>query len=180
MIIKNQQGLSIIEMVVAMAVFILAMTLAIGLLMLFLQNPALISGRYNMERSTQIILDDILHDFKNYQLDYGRYPLKEIPDWSVNEDIYLINSEGEEVTYHYDGTNIYRQIGSGGNEQLNPDTFQFTQAYFAINPPTSPWEEPTMENYQPIITVKLQAETLKAEPQVYQLQSTAVSRIYLR
>lgn len=180
MIIDRQKGLSVIEVVVAMAVFLVALVLAVSLLVLFLRNPALISERHNMERSTQIIMDGILHDFRDYQIDYSRYPGETVPDWTTNEYIYLINSEGEEVTYHYDGADIRRQVGSGPNEKLNPDTYRFTEAYFAVTPDTSPWEGASPANYQPFITVRLTAETLGGEPQSYVLQSSAVSRIYKR
>ena len=176
----NQKGISIIEIVVSMTIFLIAITIAISILVLFLQNPQIMSKKRAMERDMQMIVDRISSDFKNYTLDYDYAGYSGgIPDWDVNNTIALLNHDGEQILYEVVGSDIQYTF-DGDTQNLNGSNMAFDTVYFSLNPSDSPWVEGSTSNFQPSLTILLEAHTVEAEPSTYWLQTTVMSRNYFR
>ena len=177
---ENQKGISIVEIIAAMAIFIIALTLALSILIVFLNNPQLLSSKRSMERDMQNIADQIIFDFRNYTLDYDYYPSSTIPAWNVNNEIALRDNDGRLIVYSYTDPYIFYSIDGDPPIELNGDDIDFTNVRFTINPSTSPWAEGSTSNFQPSLTLLLEGQTIGPEPQSTWLQTSVMSRNYFR
>lgn len=179
---NNQKGLTIIEMVVATSIFIIAITIAVTILIGFLNNPALVADRQKVEKNCQFIMTQITHDFRNYQLDYDYYVdlYGDIDNWADNAEIVLLDNNGEQIKYEYfNGDILYEK--DGFTTQLNDDIVEFNELYFSIRPLDNPWESGSGIDIQPSITVVMDVSHANPDKNInYWLQTTVTSRNYIR
>ncbi|MFH1781328.1 MAG: hypothetical protein ABH835_01820 [Patescibacteria group bacterium] len=180
---KDQKGLSVIELITAMAVFLLVMGVAVSLLILFLRNPALVLKRNNMEKNMQNIMEQMVTDFRNYQVDYDYYG-GTIPSYQTTDTLALLDNDGNQILYTYDDVTDTLSYTNGSTfVELNNKDVTFPYLFFNIQPKTSPWSETDPVDEQPTVFIYMMGETANpysANSITFKLQTAVVSRKYFR
>lgn len=180
---KDNQGLSVIELITAMAIFLLVLVVAVSLLILFLRNPALVLKRNNMEKNTQSIMEQMVTDFRNYQVDYDYYS-GTIPDYLLTDALALLDNDGNQIIYSYDSVAHTLTYTKGATiVVLNNEDVSFPYVFFNIQPKTSPWSETDPVDKQPTAFIYLYAEVENpygVDPIIFKLQTAVASRKYFR
>ncbi|MDP2918216.1 MAG: type II secretion system protein [bacterium] len=174
---KDKKGFSLIEVVVAMAVFALALVAISGIFLSIVraQRKANIAGKVQVEART--MLDTITAAVQNCDIDYSAI---------INpaETLVLKNKNGETVVFSKAGNRLMMSVGGSANKDLMTDKVKVDKLKFWVNPNTDPFAIGG-PNIQPTVTILLtlsqSAASAKPEDKAsVQIQTTVTQRVYKR
>lgn len=173
----NKNGFSLIEVVVAMAIFAIALVAISGIFLSIVkaQRKANIAGKVQVEAAT--IIDTITAAVQNGDIDYAAIS-------NPAETLVLKNKDGETVTFSKAGNRLMMTIGSSASQDLMTDKVKVDKLKFCVYPTSDPFAF-SGPNTQPTVTILLalsqSAASSKPEDQAsVQIQTTVTQRVYRR
>jgi len=178
MLCKDKNGFSLIEVVVAMAVFAIALVAISGIFLSIVkaQRKANIAGKVQTEAAT--ILNTITAAVQNSDIDYSAAIT------NPAETLVLKNKDGETVTFSKQGYRLMMSIGSSPSQDLMTNKVKVDKLKFWIYPDSNPFAIGG-PNIQPTVTILLalsqSAASSRPEDQAsVQIQTTVTQRVYRR
>ncbi|MFH0819369.1 MAG: type II secretion system protein [Patescibacteria group bacterium] len=185
-IIKKNKGFTLIEIVVATGIFLIIFVIISDLAITFNRNPQELIYQKKLEREVDYCMEFLAQKIRTDNIDYSAY-ISDGQDLTSSADnpsdrLYLINQYGEHDNF-YVSSNLYYDNGAVG-ENVNSANVVFDNIYFYIYPATDPFSEASTVNYQPRVTVSLQAHYTEDGVDYNDisiiLQTTISSRFYDR
>jgi len=174
----NKNAFSLIEVVVAMAVFALALVAISGIFLSIVraQRKANIAGKVQVEART--MLDTITAAVQNCDIDYSAAIT------NPAETLVLKNKNGETVVFSKAGNRLMMSVGGSANKDLMTDKVKVDKLKFWVNPNTDPFAIGG-PNIQPTVTILLSlsqsaASSRPEDKASVQIQTTVTQRVYRR
>ena len=158
---SNQQGLSLMEMVVAVGVFSILALLTMGLFGSTLRGQQTALAQIRVEREAQLILEILSKKIRSSRVDYASYPSGTVG--TSEETLYLIDQTDARLSFTYNTTDdaLDLVIDGGSPEPLSSGNVSVTDLDFFISPTTDPFTAGSVPNTQPRVTVVITIESTK-------------------
>jgi len=197
----GRRGFTLIEMLVAIAVFSVLIAAASDIFMMASRAQRKIFDLQSMQASSRFTLDAIVREVRTGTIDYGYYASREPSLKTPERVLALIDSEetpikfyeSDELTEAYCGDALNTpcllvEVGDYDPAPLNPRGIKVHAVNFFITPEVDPMAfDLTIPGYasdvQPIVTMVMSLESVgrKSGERTYlDVQATATSRKYVR
>ncbi len=176
---KCGRGFTIIEMLVAIAVFSIALVAICGIFLSITKSQRKNSIDQDVQSEMSYALETITQAIRRYNIDYNT---------SINNPAFtlvLVRQDKESVSFFRGSDNrLKMQIGTGAAQDILSDKVKVDDLKFWITPTTDPFV-PGGENEQPRVTILLglsqSKNTTKPEEQAsMRVQTTITQRVYKR
>ena len=131
---KNRKGFTLVELVVALAVFIVIITISFSALSRFFAMRSAQEQEMILQQNFRFALDKMAYDFRQASGSTGSIILEPADDNAMGEELQF-NTSGGTVTYKLgagasSGTHaICRQVG-GNTQPVTEDMHQLVKVYF--------------------------------------------------
>ena len=145
---KLKKGFTLIESMVSIAVFAVALTSIIGSFLAVLRINAKSKAIRVVEQNARFVSEFLVREIRNGSLLYSAYPGGTIPS-PTTQTLHLIGSEGVPEKIFLSGTSI--ALTKGATSNLTSTDVVVTNMNFYIWPPTDPFCE-SCPDVQPRIT----------------------------
>jgi Tfp pilus assembly protein PilE len=169
----NKQGFTIIEAIVATAVFAFVVTSIMGVYESTLRLDTRTRAQRNVIQNSQFIMQFLEKEITNGHIDYAKTPCG--PNAGANHDLYIINQEGEAEHMYLSGTDLLL-CKNGTITDLNSSTIQISSLGLYVSPATDPLTNSAISNgpnLQPHVTVSLEVQSVATRDRsTLNLQST--------
>ncbi len=154
----SQQGFTLIEVIIAMAVFSIAMTMAVTLFVFFIQQQRRTVVQQELQNDSRAVIEQIAQDLREGQADYSYYEANFAGDYHLLEDaldgtgthfLVVRTTLNEEVRYRRNGAVLERcVVGAGatctaagsGWAAISPGTLVVESFSFQIRPTENPFD----------------------------------------
>lgn len=177
-IIHDKRGFTLIEAVVATAVFAFVVSSIIAVYLSTFRIDRKTRAQRAVTQNARFITEFLAKEVQNGMINYASYPGGIVP---ANPSLYVQNQANELEQFYLNETNIVLSKG-GSSTNLNSAGVKVTRLNFLIAPTRDPYTPAKAANQQPHVTVILQltsnygnnaAETAKLD-----LQNTYSTRSY--
>ncbi len=177
-IANSQKGFTLIEAVVATAVFAFVVSSVIGVYLSTFQLDRKTRAQRAVTQNARFILEFLAKEVRNGTINYPSYPGGLIP---ANPDLYVENQANELERFFLNGQDV-QLTKNGATTNLNSSGVKVTNMKFYIAPAGDPFTATKTYNNQPYATVVLEltsnygnrpGETVKLN-----FQETFVTRNY--
>jgi prepilin-type N-terminal cleavage/methylation domain-containing protein len=175
-IFKSQKGFTLIEAIVATAVFAFVVSSAVGVYLSVIKLDRKTRAQRAVTQNARFILDFLAKEVSNGRIYYAGYP------GGVANSTLSVQNQANEIEYFFiSGTNIIMQKGSS-TTNLNSAGVRVTGLQFLVDPVQDPYTESKVTNTQPHATVILELTSNygsnPADIIRLNLQTTLSSRTY--
>jgi hypothetical protein len=182
---KSQAGFTLVEAVVAAAVFAFIVSSVIGVYLAVVNIDSKTRAARGVQQSARFIMDFLGKEIRNGSINYADYPSGTITYGAGGyaTEVRILNQLNEEETVACNGTNLTLTKTSGVSN-LNAPGVLVTRCEFFISPSTTPFANLSANppDTQPFVTVVLQLTSnynnRLGTSEVMDLQSTFTVRDY--
>jgi prepilin-type N-terminal cleavage/methylation domain-containing protein len=132
---KNRKGFTLVELVVALAVFIVIITISFSALSRFFAMRSAQEQEMILQQNFRFVLDKMAYDFRQASSGTGSIILEPVDDNAMGEEL-KFNTSGGTITYNLGaGTSsgtyaICRQVDSNPAQPVTEDMHQLVKVYF--------------------------------------------------
>ncbi|PIR97617.1 MAG: hypothetical protein COT91_00495 [Candidatus Doudnabacteria bacterium CG10_big_fil_rev_8_21_14_0_10_41_10] len=177
---RKQRGFTLVESLVSVAIFSLAMTAIIGSFLAVLRINEKSRAIRVVEQNARFITEYLTREVRNGSIDYGSYVAYGISQ--PEDELHLINSAGEMITISLsDGVLQLSKVGVGSSELSNSDII-VSDVDFYIYPLSLPFCPDPCPNDQPrvtfVMTLTSNTNVRPTDQTTIKLQGTVSSRQY--
>lgn len=189
---KHPTGFSIIELLIAAAVFVTVITIVVDLFLLFIRTNYQQAEQEQLEQSMSFVLFDLSGQLHTSQvIDYSRYGSVTNPQ----TELYTQRRDSFATGTYFLGTGIpfneaagqiyYRDVATGTIEPITPDPvgdIYVDSLEFYVYPSTDPVDvtvSPVVNN-QPAVLVRIKAHVTEDSSITATYQTLITSRYYAR
>jgi len=174
---SKQRGFTLIEALVAAAVFTFVVSATVGVYLSVTRIDAKTRAQRAVSADGRFIMEILAKEIRNGVIDYSGSGCT-----NGSNTICLINQDGEFVRITYDGSSILTMARPAGTSQLNSAQVRVTSFTSALYPSSDPYTLANGEDTQPYITLSMQLDsnftTASADSARLPLQSTFAVRYY--
>lgn len=165
---NNQTGFTLMEIIVATAIFAVTVSVSLGLFTQALKINRRVQGLRLVAQNTRNFTEVLVREIRNGRIDYNSFNnnCSRLNYGSgINQAVGLINFAGDQVCLYYNftqqtlylskkaaGSTVEEPINDPAKFKIKPDTFRFVVRP-ATNPETAPYNET-----QPLITILAEFE----------------------
>jgi prepilin-type N-terminal cleavage/methylation domain-containing protein len=160
---NRQLGFTLMEIIVATALFAISVSAILGLFNYALQINRRVEALRQVAQGTRNFTEAFVREIRNGRIDYqsslSRCATIDYAD-SQNTRLALVTASGDKVCYFLSGNNllVQKRTASGGvvEEQINPVGFTITASKFHlyVRPTTNPKPSaPPYPDQQPFVTI---------------------------
>lgn len=194
---KQNQGFTLIEMIVSLGIFSIVVTTAVGAMLILISTNQQLQSEQNVMTNLSFALDTMTREIRtgysyyctsvpselaNHD-DFAEDDVNECPDGREGADRQgvsffeggssLTGDTESRILYFYDESDqsIYRQIGDESAQAIVSSGLAITNAEFYVTGTTVGDDE------QPTVTVYLEAQDRNDDSKTYYLQTTVTQRI---
>ncbi len=176
-ILNSQKGFTLIEAIVATAVFSVVVSGVIGVYLSVLKLDRKTRAQRAVYDNSRFIMEFFAKEIRNGSVEYSVYGGGILP----NPDLYLRNQANEVEHFFLNGTNLVLNKNAG-DTNMNSAGVKVTKLKFFISPTTDPYTPAKAANEQPHVTVVLELTSNYGvgsnEEAKINLQDTFAMRIY--
>jgi len=173
---KSNQGFTLIEAVVATAVFAFVVSSILGVYMSTIQLDRKTRAERVAAQNARFIMEFLAKEVRNGSIRYSGYP-----SGIVNDTLHLSNQANENLSFYLSGTNLRMDKG-GSSTNLNSTGVRVTKLLFRVAPAQNPLTSAKTFNEQPRVTVVLELTSnygnKVTDMAILNLQSTFTVRNY--
>lgn len=179
--LKPQKGFTLIEAVVATAVFAFVVSSTVGVYLSVLKLDRKSRGQRAVFDNGRFIMEFVGKEIRNGTIQYSAYPAGTT---AGRTDLYLTNVEGvlEHFTIDANGNVVLDKAGVGTTNLTTGGVKASVNSKFLVSPATDPYTLAKSFNEQPHVTVLLQLTSKyganPADEATINLQSTFATRTY--
>ena len=171
-------GFTLVEALVATAVFAFVISSIIGVYLSVLQLDRKARAQSTVSQNARFIMEFLAKEVRNGKIDYAAYPSGLA---TTTSDIYVLNQAGEAEYINLVGTNLVLTKNSASSN-INSNSVKVTKAEFFVQPAGDPFNPAKTYNTQPHVTVVLELTSnygsRTGDISVMNLQSTFATRSY--
>jgi type II secretory pathway pseudopilin PulG len=170
---NRESGFTIIEAVVAAAVFAFVVVSSMGVYLATVQLDSKSRAERAVLQNSRFIMDYLAKEIRNGRIDYSKT--------NDANTLNIINQSDEAVTLDWASNNITLTKNAVWSTTLNSDDVRVTNLQFYLTPNLDPYVLANNRHIQPHVTVfmRLESTNPKAiETAKIQLQSTFATRDY--
>jgi len=172
----KQKGFTLIEAVVATAVFAFVVSSIIGVYMSTIQLDRKTRSQRAVAQNARFIMEYLAKEVRNGSIYYSYYP-----GGVANSTLALTNQANQAEYFYLSGTDLKIEKG-GATTNLNSDSVRVTKLLFRVSPAQDPYTTAKTFNEQPKVTVIMELTSdyggAGIETSVLNLQSTFATRNY--
>ncbi len=176
-ILNSEKGFTLIEAVVATAVFAFVISSIIGVYLSVLKLDRKARAQRAVYDNGRFIMEFLSKEVRNGLIDYATYG-GTIPS---NPDLYIKNQSNEVERFYLSGTNLSLSKNAAVTN-LNSGGVKVTKLTFLIAPTVNPYTPAKASNQQPHVTVVLELTSNygvnAADQAKINIQDTFSMRIY--
>ncbi len=171
----SQFGFTLIEAVVATAVFAMTMTSIVGVYIAVQRLNRQSASLQALQQNGRFISEDVTKLIRNGQIDYARYGAS-VPQ-PTTPNLYAIDRDGMQVWVYRSGDSLILDKGSYGSANLTSKEVKVLNFQVFVWPATDPFpggtEQPTVTMY-----LDLQANISSQDVTRFPFQITVATREY--
>jgi prepilin-type N-terminal cleavage/methylation domain-containing protein len=145
-----EKGFTLIEAIVATAVFAFVLSSIIGVYISVIKLDRKTRSQRAVTQNARFILDFLAKEVSNGRIYYAGYP-----GGVANSTLSVQNQSNETEYFFISGTNIVMQKGSS-TTNLNSTGVRVTKLQFLVSPTQDPYTSARLANIQPHATVVLE------------------------
>ncbi len=176
-LINSEKGFTLVEAVVATAVFAFVISSIIGVYLSVLKLDRKARAQRAVYDNSRFIMEFLSKEIRNGSIDYASYG-GTVP---ANPDLYVKNQSNEIERFFLSGTNM-SLTKNAATTNLNSGGVQVTKLTFLIAPTVNPYTTAKLANEQPHVTVLLELTSnygINSSDQAkINVQDTFAMRIY--
>jgi len=135
----NQKGVTLIEALVAMSVFVLALSLLMGTLNNGLRQQRGVNAEQKVASNARDVIEAVAREIRMDSIDYERHLITANPPDDLTgpiQHLYLKNSTGQAIEFKYDPANVNAQMNG---VVLNSNDIHIRDLSFFIRPTSDPF-----------------------------------------
>ena len=146
---QSRSGFTLIEAVVATAVFAFVVSSVMGVYLSTFQIDRKTRAQRAITQNARFILEYLAKEIRNGNIDYASYPSGIVP---ADPDLYVQNQFNEDERFYLDGQTmvLYK---NGSATSLSTSGVRVTKLKFLISPLGDPYTADKNYNEQPHVTV---------------------------
>ena len=175
---KQQKGFTLIEAVVATAVFAFVVSSVIGVYLSTFRLDRKTRAQRAVTQNARFILEYLAKEVRNGTINYPSYPSGIVPS---NPDLYVENQANELEKFFLNNQNM-QLTKNGSTTNLNSSGVKVTNLKFYISPTGDPYTVAKTYNQQPRVTVVMELTsnygTKAGETVKLNFQDTFTVRVY--
>ncbi|MEJ0021802.1 MAG: type II secretion system protein [Candidatus Doudnabacteria bacterium] len=152
---KSQSAFTLIETVVATAVFAFVVTSILGVYISTIQLDRKSRAQRAVAQDARFIMEFLAKEVRNGTINYPSYASSTV---SGTSDLYIQNQANVVEHFFLSGTNMLINKG-GANANMNSSGTKVTNLLFYIQPTTDPYTPAKSANDQPHVTVVLDLQS---------------------
>lgn len=177
--IQNEKGISLIELVVAVAIFSVVIIAAVGIFISAMKAQKAMLAKQNMADSLRYTMEYMVKELRMAQIDTVDSALTFKKDSSDiagfkndhSSSLYFKNSAGDSVQYSLSGNKILKDVQPISSNEVKIISLNFTiNNWSLVNDPT--------DGKAPLITIYMKAEAKSGAGGDMELQTSVSPRIY--
>jgi len=193
--IGNRKGFTLIETLVALALFTVVVTVATDVFFMFQKTSRKTENLEKVVSSSKFIIERMAREIRTGTIDYTKYG-NQLNYLSSQGTLYLKNSSDQSVAFYVEDDSVacgsspcFMLEVDGVGENLTGAGLKVKNARFSISPEADPFELDRetgeyLSNKQPMATILLTIEndkqTNNSDYVSYEIQTTISSRVYRR
>ncbi|OGY84441.1 MAG: hypothetical protein A3F54_00690 [Candidatus Kerfeldbacteria bacterium RIFCSPHIGHO2_12_FULL_48_17] len=202
---QRQQGFSLIEIIITLAIFSIVSLVAIDVFLLVSKNQDRFTSQQTVEDDSRFVITQLTRNIQAGEIDYDFYNAVaeiDIADATGRGVLALRDKAGQQIVYRRASVDPTKPWQGGGQtlevcfagcelpgadwENLTSIEVKVIDAQFWVHPVVSPWQAESDGSYavntQPYVTVMygVQGKNDSNQENTIQLQTTVVSRFYQR
>lgn len=160
---SQQQGFTLMEIVVATTIFAMSVTIMMVLFNYTLQINRRVDALRQSSQGTRNFVEFLVREIRNGKIDYTTTFTKCFPNYSspTNPAVAIVNRAGELECFFISGNNLYIEK-SGVITQINPTNLTISNSSFRfiVQPANNPHpSNPPYEGIQPSVAILAQFVT---------------------
>lgn len=171
----HEKGFTLIEAIVATAVFAFVIVSVMGVFIATISLDAKTRAQRAVTQNARFIMEYLAKEVRNGTIYYSGYP-----GGTADSTLYVINQSDEIEHFYLSGTDL--KLDKGSSTNLNTATVRVTKLSFLVYPPENPLTSAKTYDVQPSVTVILELSSnygnKAGETSIINLQSTFTSRDY--
>lgn len=175
---KSQKGFTLIEAVVATAVFAFVVSSVIAVYAEVIKLDRKTRGQRAVYDNARFIMEFLAKEIRNGSVSYSSYPSGTVPS---NPELYIYNQNNELERMYLNGTNMVLNK-NGVTTNLNSSGTRVTNLRFYVSPLVDPYTPAKVSQTHPSVTVVLELTSNfgsnPADVTKLNLQSTFSTRSY--
>lgn len=184
--IKNEKGISLVELVLAVAIFSIVVTIASGMFINSIKAQKAIIAKQNVSSDLRYSADFMLKELRMSQINSTDPTLtfknasgvQLIDSNSPSSTLDFINSNGDEIIYSLSGGKIMRENFTAATsvQSVSSDMVEITSLRFVLNN----WDlsRGAASSVSPLITVWIKARSRTGTGESIEFQTSISPRIY--
>lgn len=145
----SREGLTLIELLVAMAIFIVVISVVINLFTISLRGQRKVVASQNLQDNAKYLLGFMAKEIRMSQINSV-----------ASTTLGITRSDGEDITYFFDGTNIQRTVvgDPSSSGPINSDEVLITGSFYGLGIGKG-------DNQQARVTIVIKIETIGTKPE---------------
>lgn len=177
---KAKTGFTIVELVVAAALFATIVTVAVNLFVLTLRQPLTEVDNQHLQEEIDFVFEGLASNLSDLTIDYDEYaatitnPQATLYLHGDTQEVY-ITLVGGQIMFTNTTTGLSSPLTSLNNDDVEIDTLSFY-----IYPQSDPADVTNNVNYQPAVVMRIAGHSVKQTQRTFQAQSFLTLRTYVR
>lgn len=178
----NRKGFTLVELLVAAALFATVVVIAVNIFILTLRKPLQEIDNQHVQEEISYLFEALAFQVRSNQLDYTRQGVITNPE----SELYLVGLDGTSDQVHLylsSGQVWLEKVTTGATYPLTTvstndvsiDSFQFF-----IYPQTDPTDPSVGDNYQPAVVMYVSGHSVKDPTVTFSAQTLMTFRSYVR
>lgn len=187
---RKSMGFTLVEMLLALAIFSVVVTVAADLFLAFQKTSRKTENLETVVANTRLVVERIASAVRSGSIDYATYTdLGGVDSEATNGQLYLLDSSDRKMSFTYTDDTIVLTLFNGNSEALTGDAIRVLDAQFFVLPIQDPFAFNTttghyLSDNQPRVKISLSLDNNLAENNPdytrYDVQTTISSRVYKR
>lgn len=180
---SQRAGFSLIEIVVAAALFSVVMVAAVNLFVIFLRRPLQQIDEFHVYEEVNNVLWELNQAAHSEMIDYTSYGTIANPE----NDLYLLSADGTDTIHIYlsSGQLFADIVNDGGASTVSLTSVSSSEVYIDtfnvhVYPTVDPFDIAIATNSQPAVVIQIVAHSVSNVDLIFTAQTLITTRIYER
>lgn len=175
-------GFTLVEMLVAAALFSLVMISAVNLFIIFLRRPLQQIDEYHVYEEVNYALNELTAHARESYIDYATYVTVTNPA----TDLYMVEADGVQFHAYLSAGQLWVDTTNGSTTTTTPLTSSSTADVYIdsftvyLYPSLDPFDVTTGENSQPAVVISIVGHSVTNTTVTFASQTLISTRVYER
>jgi prepilin-type N-terminal cleavage/methylation domain-containing protein len=177
---QNRKGFTLVELLVAAALFATVIAVAVNLFILALRRPLIEVDNQHLQEEVTYMFEVLANRLTTSTIAYGNTAIT-----NPTSELYLTDPRGSAVyRYYLSGSQILvEEVSTGISTPMTTtanNDVAIDSLRFYVYPQSSPADPSAAVNNQPAVVVAVSGHSVKDTARTFKIQTLLTSRIYVR